>query len=196
MAAAILSYIDHAPTPGVVCTICLEPVAQKAMQISCHKVLDCAECMGYWMESQVVHKKTATCPRCRKVVNSSNLTAPDSSIEWKDVQNMEWEESDVDFDDGDDYGEDYGEENSSFGDEDEVCRSIAFEDLPLMGNSMQKRQPLTARMRPLATRIRPLTIRIRPLEVFQTTLEASALLTKRVLNTRMFQRATPMLVQR
>lgn len=88
--AATLSYVDHHPNPNTICTICLEPVAQQALKISCHLPLNCAECMNYWMEHQIGYRSRTSCPRCRSFVDSSNLTAPRGSIEWKDVDEMDW----------------------------------------------------------------------------------------------------------
>jgi hypothetical protein len=117
---AILSYIDHIPSPNTICTICLEPVAQKAIQVSCHVPLNCAECMNYWMEHQIGCMFRASCPTCRSIVDPSNLAAPRSSIEWKDIEEMGWDDqyeiSESYFSDG---------ENRMFDFDDEDVRSLS-----------------------------------------------------------------------
>lgn len=113
MSAAVLIYVDHAPNPNTICSICLDPVAQKAIKVSCHLPLSCAECMGYWFESLNHSKSKTACPCCRINVDTSNLQAPSASIEWHDVENMMMDESEPE----DFWGE--FEDESSFSDDEQ-----------------------------------------------------------------------------
>lgn len=80
--------------------------------------------MGYWFEDRIDGVGRANCPHCRKVVDASNMHAPATSMEWKDFQDMEWEEEDDGgfFDDEDEDGQAWSDDD--VGDEDEVCCCI------------------------------------------------------------------------